>query len=81
VGRELEAGAGVRLKVSKRIQRCAATDVDPDTGIRDLSIPRTLMKTLGHVDCGIYAEVIEGGTIAAGDRISVMPDPQPPLPL
>lgn len=81
VGRELDAGAGVRLKVSKRIQRCAATDVDPDTGTRDLSIPRTLMKTLGHVDCGIYAEVMEGGAIAVGDRISVIPDPQPPLPL
>ena len=24
---------GVRLKVTKRIERCAATNVDPDTGI------------------------------------------------
>ena len=29
-----------RLKVVKRIVRCAATEVDPDTGIRDLPIPR-----------------------------------------
>ena len=41
--------------------RCAATEVDPDTGIRDLPIPRTLMQTYGHADCGVYAEVIEGG--------------------
>jgi MOSC domain-containing protein YiiM len=27
------------------------------------------MRTLGHCDCGIYAEVVTGGTIAAGDRI------------
>ena len=58
-----------RLKVVKRIVRCAATDVDPDTGIRDMAIPRTLMKTYGHADCGVYAEVIEGGEIAVGDNV------------
>jgi uncharacterized protein YcbX len=68
LGRELNIG-NVRLKVVKRIQRCAATEVDPDTGIRDLPIPRTLMDSFGHADCGIYAEVIEGGDIAAGDAI------------
>ena len=44
-----------RLKVVKRIVRCAATNVDPDTGIRDLAIPATLMQTFDHMDCGIYA--------------------------
>ena len=48
-------------KVVKRIQRCAATEVDPETGIRDLAIPRILMDNFGHADCGIYAEVIAGG--------------------
>jgi hypothetical protein len=66
--RELNIG-NARLKVVKRIQRCAATEVDPDTGIRDLPIPRTLMDSFGHADCGIYAEVIAGGDIAAGDAI------------
>lgn len=61
----------VRLKVVKRIVRCAATNVDPDTAARDLEIPKTLLRTYGHADCGIYAEVITGGTIAAGDRIEV----------
>ena len=68
VGREIAIGAA-RLKVTKRIERCAATDVDPVTGMRDLSIPRTLMQAYGHTDCGVYAEVRTGGTIAAGDRI------------
>jgi hypothetical protein len=58
-----------RLKVIKRIQRCAATEVDPDTGIRDLPIPRTLMDSFGHADCGIYAEVVTGADIAVGDAI------------
>ena len=65
----------VRLKVVKRITRCAAVNVDPDTGARDLSIPNTLMRRLGHADCGIYAEVIDGGSIAAGDTI-VMEQPE-----
>jgi uncharacterized protein YcbX len=62
-------GPSVRVKVVKRIVRCAATEVDPETGIRDLPIPRTIMDTYGHVDCGVYAEVIEGGPIAVGDAV------------
>jgi MOSC domain-containing protein len=69
VGRELTVG-GARVKVVKRIQRCAATEVDPDTGIRDLRIPRTLMQHFGHADCGVYAEVLAGGDVAIGDRIN-----------
>jgi uncharacterized protein YcbX len=66
IGREITM-AGTRLKVIKRIVRCAATNVDPDTGQRDLSIPETLMKSFGHADCGVYAEVVTGGAIRVGD--------------
>ena len=58
------------LKVVKRITRCAAVNVDPDTAARDLDIPHALMRRLGHADCGIYAEVIAGGSIAVGDAIA-----------
>jgi len=71
VDRALKIG-GAQLKVVKRIVRCAATDVDPDTGIRDLEIPQTLMRNLDHGDCGIYAEVIRGGEIAAGNAIETV---------
>jgi uncharacterized protein len=71
VGSEIAVGTGARLNVVKRIVRCAATNVDPDTGVRDLTIPDTLMQNLGHTDCGIYAEVIAGGTIAAGDEVKL----------
>jgi uncharacterized protein YcbX len=70
LGREFAIGNGARLKAIKRIERCAATNVDPDTGIRDLTIPRTLMQSFGHTDCGIYAEVIEAGDIAVGDELN-----------
>ena len=70
VGSEIAAG-GVRLKIVKRIVRCAATNVDPDTGIRDLDIPRTLMRHYDHMDCGIYGEVIAGGAVAEGDAVQV----------
>jgi uncharacterized protein YcbX len=70
VGREIAVGSAARLKIVKRIERCAATNVDPDTGIRDLAIPHTLMRTFGHADCGVYGEVVTGGLIARGDQVS-----------
>lgn len=60
-----------RLKVVKRIKRCPATNVDPVTAKRDLEIPPALSRHLGHMDCGIYAEVIEGGEIGVGDAVAV----------
>ena len=72
LGRVLAVGPEVRLKVVKRIGRCAATEVEPGTGIRDLPIPWTLMRNLGHADCGVYAEVASAGRIATGDRIELL---------
>jgi hypothetical protein len=68
IGQEIMAGAA-RLKVVKRIVRCAATNVDPQTGMRDMEIPPTLMRTFDHMDCGVYAEVIGAGDIRTGDAI------------
>jgi len=70
LGREIAIGQA-RMKVVKRIARCAATNVDPAVGIRDLDIPTTLLRHLGHTDCGVYAEVVDGGVIAAGDAVSL----------
>jgi uncharacterized protein YcbX len=70
LGRELAIGP-VRLKVVMRITRCAATNVNPATGDRDLNIPKALMTGFGHADCGVYAEVIGGGRVAQGDALTV----------
>jgi hypothetical protein len=76
VGQTLAVG-NTRLKVVKRITRCAAVNVDPETAARDLDIPPTLMRRLGHNECGIYAEVIAGGAIAVDDAIAI----EQPAPL
>jgi MOSC domain-containing protein len=60
-----------RLKVIKTITRCAAVNVDPETAARNLEIPAAIERRLGHNLCGIYAEVIKGGTIGIGDAIAV----------
>ena len=77
----LRSGTGVRLKVTKRIERCAATEVDPSAGLRDLPIPNVLMRRVWHRDCGIYCEVIAGGALAQGDDLAVETVGQGVLPL
>ena len=69
LGHEIAIGKNARLKVVKRIVRCAATNVDPDTGARDLTIPETLLRNFGHADCGVYGEVIEAGEIKVGNEL------------
>ncbi|WP_407522535.1 MOSC domain-containing protein [Methylobacterium oryzisoli] len=71
VGSDLVAESGLRLTVTKRTERCAATNVDPRTGERDLTIPRTLLQRLGHADCGVYARVATGGTLRPGDALRI----------
>jgi uncharacterized protein YcbX len=68
LGAQLAIGSA-RFKVIKRIQRCAATNVDPDTGMRDLAIPTALERHFAHADCGIYAEVTGAGEMSVGDEV------------
>jgi len=71
VGREATIGSA-RVRFAKRTQRCAATNVNPDTAARDLEIPATLLRSLDHMDCGIYADVIEGGEIGVCDELRLI---------
>lgn len=68
VGQEVQIG-GARLRVFKRIVRCAATEVNPDSAERDAEPQRWLRRHFGHADLGVYAEVLEGGRIATGDAL------------
>jgi hypothetical protein len=62
---------GTRLRVVSAITRCAATQVNPATAKRDLDVVGALQRGFGHNLMGVYAEVVEGGEIAAGDAIAV----------
>jgi uncharacterized protein YcbX len=71
LGRTLAVG-GARLEILKMTDRCAATGVEPGTGRRDMDLVQTLRQAFGHIDCGVYARVTQGGRIAAGDAIRVV---------
>jgi uncharacterized protein YcbX len=68
VGQTIAIGEA-KLRIVKRITRCAAINVDPDTAARDLNLPPALKQHLGRADCGVYAEVIAGGEVAEGNEI------------
>jgi len=70
VGREVLLG-GARLRIFKRTQRCAATEVNPATAARDAKPPAALREAFGHADLGIYGEVIAGGRVAVGDSLAL----------
>lgn len=61
----------VQLKVFKRTRRCAATDVDPEVGKRDMAIPAALQRAFGHMDFGVYARVLTDGAVTLGDPVTV----------
>jgi uncharacterized protein YcbX len=69
MGQTLAIGEA-RLKVVKRITRCAAINVDPETAARDLDIQSEMIRRLEHADCGVYGEVIASGSIGVGDAIA-----------
>lgn len=63
---------GIRLGGESRTTRCAATNVDPLTGARDMQIPRALDAHYGHCDFGIYLRAETAGAIAVGDRLQTI---------
>jgi uncharacterized protein YcbX len=68
VGREFTV-AGVRFRGVQPTARCAATEVEPGTGRRDLPVPQMLVRTYGHDLMGFYAVVVEGGELRPGDPL------------
>jgi uncharacterized protein YcbX len=71
LGKTLAIGE-VRMIVQERIDRCGATTVNPDTAERDANPVLELKRGFGHVDLGIFAEVLTGGEIRPGDQIRIL---------
>ncbi|EJL21207.1 putative Fe-S protein [Caulobacter sp. AP07] len=70
-GRTLRVGQA-RAEVLKPIVRCAATHVDPVTAERDIEVVKALFDHYGHMFCGIYLNVEEGGAVREGDGVSLV---------
>ena len=70
IGKTLEIGQA-RLVVRERIDRCGATTVNPDTAERDANPVKELQRAFGHIELGVFAEVVAAGTIRPGDAIGV----------
>ncbi len=70
VGRDVRLGGAV-VTVREPITRCAATTVDPATGISDADTLGGLKAGWGHQDFGVCAEVTCGGRLAVGDPATV----------
>lgn len=70
IGRQIELG-GATLEITARIERCAATAVNPETAQRDAMVPRALLTHFRHADLGVYGRVLEAGRVAVGDAITL----------
>lgn len=68
VGAELLLGRA-RLSVFKRTVRCPATQVNLETGERDIDVPALMRAAYGHADLGVHATVVSGGRVAVGDAL------------
>lgn len=70
VGKEIRIGA-VRGLITERIDRCRATCVNPETGEVDINVPLALRQGFGHIDCGVYFRILEGGAVKPSDTIDL----------
>lgn len=70
VGSDVGIGE-VRFRGLARTPRCAAVNVNPDTAERDANLPKVIKRHFGHVDLGIYLEVVRGGQVAKGDTLTI----------
>lgn len=71
LGKTLAIGE-VRMVVQERIDRCPATMVNPETAEKDANPVKELRQHFGHIDMGVFAEVLTPGEIKPGDQITVL---------
>ena len=60
------------FKVFAETGRCPATQVNLETGERDLPMLDVLSSSFGHTKCGIYMETIDDGLIKPGSKLTII---------
>ncbi|MBT8409133.1 MAG: MOSC domain-containing protein, partial [Alphaproteobacteria bacterium] len=70
VGKTLVIG-DVRFDIRERIERCRATEANPDTGQRDENVLAHLEAAGQEAFFGLHAVAANSGTIKVGDRVTL----------
>ena len=71
VGKTLAIGDQVRLSITEPCPRCVMTTLPQSELPKDIDILRTIVQhNQGHV--GIYASVLQSGTIRRGDSVAIV---------
>ena len=73
MGKRIQIGDCI-FDVHRPIDRCPTPGVNPETGERDVEVTPDLQEHFGHIYCGMYANVIQGGDVKSGDPINVIGD-------
>jgi hypothetical protein len=68
-GRTVRVG-GLRLAIQMPTVRCVMTTLPQPELAKDPSVLRTIVKDAGQ-NCGVYATVVDGGTVVVGDPVEV----------
>lgn len=76
VGKVLAFGDGdarPAVRVTMRDQRCVMINIDPETGTQDARVMKAAVR-LNRNNAGVYATVVQSGTIRVGDRVTLAPE-------
>lgn len=57
------------LEFLRPMRRCPATEVDPNTGLRNIPVHKQLIQLFGHGFFGVYGRVTKAGEIRPGDQL------------
>jgi uncharacterized protein YcbX len=71
VGQTIRIGEATAT-IFKTTSRCAATEVNPETALRDIPIPQILRERRNDLVLGIYAGIETPGRFAEGDSIEIL---------
>jgi uncharacterized protein YcbX len=75
IGRDIRVGEAI-VRVAGNVGRCAVTTHDPDTGQRSFDTLHALQHHRGHLATseplpfGVWADVVQAGPVALGDRVA-----------
>ena len=67
----LQIGDGVLVGVTQRDTRCMMINLDPETGVQNPRVLKTVAQT-HQGQAGLYANVVQPGVIRTGDAIRLV---------